>query len=102
MGAQDFDQVAEGKNAREAFRNAKEAAAYEYGHGGYSGTIAEKHEFVMIAIPNQDELPNYREALAYAEHLMEEEDPRIDDPWGPAGCSALKDGRYLFFGLASS
>jgi len=28
--------------------------------------------------------------------------PRIDSKWGPAGCIALGDNTYLFFGWASA
>jgi hypothetical protein len=48
MGACDFQSIAVGKTAQEAFRAAVEEAAYEHGHGGYTGTIAEKQDFVMI------------------------------------------------------
>lgn len=51
MGATTFSTFALGKNAREAFRQAQEHARYEYGHGGYTGTIAEKPGFVLFEIP---------------------------------------------------
>ena len=54
MGATDFSQDASGKSAKEAFSRAVEQAQYEHGHGGYSGTIAEKggDGFVMLpALP---------------------------------------------------
>ncbi len=37
----------------------------------------------------------------YAEQLVEDQDGRIDDKWGPAGCIDLGNDRYLFFGWAS-
>lgn len=46
MGATDFQTYAYGKTAQEAFRAAQEHARYEYGHGGYTGTIAEKRGFI--------------------------------------------------------
>jgi hypothetical protein len=51
MGADFFTDTATGKTAREAFRQAVEHAQYESGHGGYTGTIAEKHEYVLFALP---------------------------------------------------
>jgi hypothetical protein len=45
MGASEFFTSASGKNVKEAFREATEDARYENGHGGYTGTIAEKHEY---------------------------------------------------------
>jgi len=42
MGACDFSIAAMGRNAKEAFGNAVDEARHEYGHRGYTGTIAEK------------------------------------------------------------
>lgn len=97
MGATTFTTVAEGDTADEAFRFARIEAQYDRGHGGYTGTIAEKSSFTMIA---RNLVP--KDALALAEQLIDDGDPRIDDKWGPAGCIALADGkRFLFFGWAS-
>ena len=97
MGADTFFNHAKGKTANEAFKNAVQDAAHEYGHGGYTGTIAEKQSFVMIELPNDT-----KDAIAYANELIDNNDQRIDDKWGPAGCIKVKDGEYLFFGWASS
>ena len=48
MGATNFTVTARGKTASEAFDYATENARYENGHGGYTGTIAEKRSFVMV------------------------------------------------------
>jgi len=96
MGACTFSDVGEGKNAREAFNNLVKDACYENGHGGYTGTIAEKHSFNMIVCPEGED------PFEYADTLIENGDRRVDDKWGPAGCINLGDGRYLFFGWASS
>lgn len=96
MGAYDFINRSSGKSAQEAFSRAVDQAAWENGHGGYTGTIAEKHAFVMIDVPAGVE------PEAYANRLLQEGDPRINDKWGPAGCIALGGDHYLFFGLASS
>lgn len=96
MGACDFYTYGEGKNAAEAFKAAVDQALYDHGHSGYSGTLAEKTDFVEIP------LPKGRDAMEYAEELMDEDDVRITDKWGPAGCLKVKKGRYLFFGWASS
>lgn len=102
MGATTFQTVSHGKTAKEAFNKAVERARYEHGHGGYSGTIAEKRNFTMIPLkegadPNQE-----------IERLIDEADPRIDDKHGPAGCfdlgpSGKADGerKFVFFGWAS-
>lgn len=51
MGAQFDSKIAVGKTPAEAFRSAVDSARWEHGHGGYSGTIAEKHEFVSVVLP---------------------------------------------------
>jgi hypothetical protein len=51
MGACDFTTVAWGRTPKEAFSAAVEDAQWEHGHGGYSGTIAEKHDFVLYQLP---------------------------------------------------
>jgi len=48
MGACDFYQYGKGKTLREAFDRAVTDAQWEHGHGGYTGTIAEKHSAVEI------------------------------------------------------
>lgn len=48
MGAANFSVTVVGKTADAAFDSAVRDARYENGHGGYTGTIAEKHGFVMI------------------------------------------------------
>lgn len=96
MGASNFAVIYSGKDAADAFKNAVQEAQWQSGHGGYTGTIAEKHEFVVIP------LPSGKNAADYARELMRDGDDRIDDKWGPAGCIALPGSRYLFFGWASS
>lgn len=96
MGANTFMTEAQGKNAQEAFNNAVEQARYDYGHAGYTGSIAEKNSFVVIPLPAGED------AHVHANRLIEEGDPRVDDKWGDAGCIALGEGDYLFFGWASS
>lgn len=96
MGACDFSQYGKGKNANEAFQSARDQAAWEHGHGGYTGTLAEKHDFVLIP------LPEGRKPMDYAYELLNDGDPRVDDKWGPAGCIDCGEGTYLFFGMASS
>lgn len=96
MGAETFVSYARGKTAKAAFKAAVEEAQYELGHGGYTGSIAEKDSFVMI------DLPEGVDPGDFADKLFTDGDPRIDDKWGPAGCFKLKDDEYMFFGWASS
>jgi hypothetical protein len=51
MGAEQFRTTAKGATASEAFGLARDQAAWEYGHGGYTGTIAEKSDFVEYQLP---------------------------------------------------
>lgn len=117
MGADTFSKFILGKykNAQEAFNEAVEDARYYDGHGGYTGTIAEKGDFVMFDCPQR------KDPFERAEELIEK--GAVDDKWGPAGCidfgktnkallRRLKEKRgykgkkginaYLFFGWASS
>ena len=96
MGACDFMVESNGDGPQKAFNNAVDDALYDYGHNGYTGSIAEKSSFVMI------DLPKGEDPFAYARDLIDNSDDRIDDKWGPAGCIHVKDNTYLFFGWASS
>jgi hypothetical protein len=102
MGSQVFFDYAEGADAKQAFNAAVEEAAYMHGHGGYTGTIAEKHGFGVLSKPLSREA-----AEALADKMLEEGHPAIDDKWGPAGAIPVADddGKvtgWLFFGWASS
>jgi len=93
MGASTFITQTSGSNLQEAFAAACQDASFEHGHGGYSGTVAEKHSVVAL-----DKTPRWSdEGLAYAEALLEARDERISDKWGPAGaipvCSVVRTAR---------
>ncbi len=96
MGACNFEEVGRGKTADEAF----ESLRNEYQHAsiaeeGYSGTIAEKYHFITFA------LPKGKTPAQHARDMLH--DPRLEDKWdGPAGCIAMGEGRWLFFGFAPS
>ena len=94
-GANEFSITVKANSPEEAFRKAIDHARYESGHGGYSGTIAEKSKFIMVTTPKG------KNPQEYAQELMDD-DPRISDKWGPAGCIKLENGDYFFFGWASS
>lgn len=97
MGGQDFSNRVDkrGRTARECFDEATSEARYDNGHGGYTGTIAEKHDFKMVKLPA---------GLTFADLDYDTEfngwNP-YEDKWGPAGC--IDDGdAFVFFGSASS
>ena len=50
MGSQSFINMrfATGTTAQQSFKGAREEALYHYGHNGYTGSIAEKHNFIML------------------------------------------------------
>lgn len=70
--------------AEEAFRVARDDAAHESGHGGYTGTIAEKPGFRMARCSPVSRL----EADPIMDATMESE---FNDKWGDAGCLAIAD-----------
>lgn len=82
MGAEQFEEYGIGKTPKEAFQYAHGQACHEYGHGGYTGSLAEKGSFVEIPVPKEWADRPYD----YAQHLMDIDDKRIRDKWGPAGC----------------
>jgi hypothetical protein len=115
MGACDFYNLYIGKEEPlQAFYNEVANAKHEHGHGGYTGTIAEKDRFIMI------ECPKGISPEVYVDDVMQNQSSRINDKYGPAGCieykrTYLKNLRvergyrynkgiraYLFFGVASS
>jgi hypothetical protein len=94
MGAAVFSATAAGRNAEEAFAAAVKQAQDAYGHAGYTGTIAEKDSFVFVS-----DVPMAKDAAeALGDKLINDEDERVDDQRGPAGCIPLDNGTYYFFG----
>ena len=102
MGASEFVTVSKGKDAKTAFAAAKQNARYDYGHRGYTGTVAEKQDLVMMGRASSE-----AEAEKMARTFLYEGDKRIDDKWGPAGCIEVEGKEreaktFVFFGWASS
>jgi hypothetical protein len=69
-----------------------------YGHSGYTGTIAEKQIYYLI--PTSEYVG--REPQNYAQELIDKNDKRVSDKWGPCGAIQLTKNKWLFFGWASS
>lgn len=106
MGASQFQEVATGRDAREAFSKAVSEALYMNGHGGYTGSIAEKDSFVTITVPPRTDLNQFIRAtwdVTYAhdrkgtEKALRKVRPALRpavasaaehavDKWGPAVC----------------
>jgi hypothetical protein len=74
-GGSDFSDYVAGKDARAAFRQAQEDARHESGHGGYSGTIAEKNGFTMRSSTPMTQ--------SQAQDFISKDLGR-NDKWGPA------------------
>lgn len=116
MGATSFRVTTRGDTAKAAFRTAVEDAQYESGHGGYTGTIAEKNEFREIAPPagmTGAAFVNLAERVADGENAPDDvpEGCRravgraagmLNDKWAPCLCVPVGNGSFIFAGLASS
>ncbi|QKV98321.1 hypothetical protein HUT19_42150 (plasmid) [Streptomyces sp. NA02950] len=88
MGAEYFTAYHDGTDVKQAFRDAVEHAEYESGHGGYTGTIAEKDEYKVVT-----ETPmTLNEAEKLAAKLSESDD-ELADKWGPAGAIPVHTDR---------
>ena len=87
----------DGKHIAEVFDDCVSDAAYDYGHAGYTGTIAEKSGFILV-----DEVAEtWEEAEDMADTLTEEKGYG-EDKWGPAAALHVRDQGWLFFGYAST
>ena len=101
MGAEEYENRVVGfGTAREAFDYITKETRYLKGHGGYTGTIAEKGSFEMIKVPDGED------PITYATYLLDSGDRRVNDKWGPAYCVEFDAGKgkkgFFFFGVASS
>ncbi|MEV6932097.1 hypothetical protein AB0M46_47470 [Dactylosporangium sp. NPDC051485] len=85
MGATTFSTYADGPDPSAAFNDARDAAAHEHGHR-YSGTIADKDGYIVVTRRLMD--PDQAEHLAA--DLIDRDDPRIADKWGPAGAIPIR------------
>jgi hypothetical protein len=89
VGARPFTTEAAGATLKEAFAQAITDAAYEYGHGGYTGTIAEKNPWdELVPLAHRPMEPD--DAHRLADELLRDDDPRISDKHGPTGAIPLK------------
>ncbi len=126
MGAMEFrnavNRSSHTMTAADAFRVAVDDARWFHGHGGYTGSIAEKHAFAMIdpkphvgrgsiIVDSWDDkphkvkrprsfkgaLPTKDEAADIAQFLMMTNHSTVANKWGPAGCIAYraKGGRTV-------
>jgi len=80
------------------FRELVERARYNSGHGGYTGTIAEKHSFVTR---HPHVFGSKNDALDFVENDLD-----ANDKWDPAFHVMFDAGPgnrgHIFYGMASS
>jgi len=113
MGAQSFEVEETGATVKEAFTKSVDAALWDHGHSGYTGTIAEKGEFIEYHLPDGVTAHQVLEALdsAWQDHgpmkkllgdrIGESVIQTYEDKWGPAVALKVADDRWLFCGWAS-
>jgi hypothetical protein len=116
MGGCDFHTCSRGNTAQEAYETAFNEAVYEHGHGGYTGTIAEKDGFILYPVPPAltpaEFMAHIRNAAMRATEktclpestrkVIREAAETYLDKWGPAVCVQGTDGRWHFIGIAST
>ncbi len=119
MGASQFTAIALGKSPHDAFDKARNEALYWHGHGGYTGTIAEKPGFKFAGKVDSwhwDKLHDYFErevarkvgvVMSRGERLSGKLAPArlrptierfaeaYDDKWGPAICFQITGTKAL-------
>ncbi|MFC5007205.1 hypothetical protein ACFPIJ_56540 [Dactylosporangium cerinum] len=81
-----FETYADGDDPDRAFNTARRDAVRDCGHGGYTGTIAEKTFYVIVT----DTVTDLDEAEALAADLLDRDDPRLAGTWGPAGAIPVR------------
>lgn len=110
MGGVNFDCYSPITDPQEAFSALKQDAAWEHGHGGYTGTIAEKPGFVirnatpMSKKAAQEFIYGVRESAAPYSKVTRG-DYEDNNKWGDAYAvpiSAEDGGGWMFYGWASS
>ncbi len=112
MGAEQFRVIGRGDTVQQAFFAAREQALYDYGHSGYTGTIAEKAVFILYDVPSPY---TYKDVVQALENGSDQQDLEeifgkmagdifftYDDKWGPAVALATdEDNKWVFLGWAS-
>lgn len=88
MGANTFFVYRDGESVIKCFNAAVADYEFEYGHSGYTGTIAEKSQVTVV----QREPVPYEDARILAQQLIERQDVRVDNKFGPAGAIRVKGG----------
>ncbi|MEV7123947.1 hypothetical protein [Kitasatospora griseola] len=99
MGAEDFTTYQEGTDAAQAFRDAVDNACYWHGHGGYTGTIAEKDGYQVVS----DTPLSMDDAEELVGRIMSDHKHPLQDKWGPAGAiPVLTNERKITVGIPAT
>lgn len=114
MGAEEFYTEGYGASVQDAFDLAREQAKHEHGHSGYTGTLAEKDNFVILTsmiFDSAEDAKGWARALLFNGPSHSPDESTVHSKYGPAGAVRFglsedeeDDGlqRWLFFGVASS
>lgn len=114
MGAEQFSNIALGRNPKIAFDKAVEDAQWNYGHAGCTGTIAEKPGYVLagkVSSRHVDRLESYFDRHLYGtgdihgpaqgripermRDVIAKFSDTYDDKWGPAVCFEVTGTRAV-------
>jgi hypothetical protein len=95
MNLRPFIQLVTGESPARAFDAGTHAAKLAFGNGGFTGSLADKGDFVVIRCPK------HQDPRAYAESLLESNDPRIADMWSPAGMIEQGPRAWWAFGFSA-
>jgi hypothetical protein len=114
MGATTFITTARGTDTLDAYDVAVAQAQHDHGHGGYTGTIAEKDGFIVVESPQGVDGVYLVDAIDDCESGPSErlidllgpvEAKRVfgiyDDKWGPAVAVQTEVDEWTFLGWAS-
>jgi len=95
MTLQPFIVLITGQSPERAFDTGTHAARLAFGNGKFTGSLADKGDFVIIRCPK------HYEPRAYAEFLIDSKDPRISEMWSPAGLILQGPGAWWAFGFSA-
>jgi hypothetical protein len=113
MGANYFRTESAGATVEAAFELARTDAFYEFGHGGYTGSIAEKAGFEEFSFATFDEArevvrlihdyeqPENERREKVGEALWDAIDEITQDKWSDCVAIKIDNTRWIFFGWAS-
>ena len=95
MNLQPFIQLVTGESPSRAFDTGTHAARLAFGTNGFTGTLADKGDFLLIRCPK------HYEPRDYAERLIASADERISEMWSPAGLIQQGPGAWWAFGFSA-